>query len=991
MSALTGQISLNNPRCGNPRKLEALLQREDYLGVVISHTRECIKMLAPDGTLLDINCSGLSMLEAEFAEQVIGKNIYDLIPPADRDAFRAMTNRVCAGNQETLEFELVGLKGTGRRVETTAVPITNPDGSGFIQLAITRDITERHRTEQILAAKIRQQRAVAELGLAALRGDELQTLFDHAANEIARALGADLCWVLELLPDRSAALLRAGFGWKKGLVGNATAGAGRESEAGYTFLSSKPVIVHDLRKETRFSGCSLLHEHGVISGLSCIIMGDHGPWGVLGAHTKLQRDFSRDDVAFLQTVANVLAGAIQNRRVQEALQESETRVQAELADSKLLQSISAEMIQEQNVQDIYEKLTDAAVAIMRSDFASLQMLYPERGSDGELRLLAFRNFTPEAAQQWEWVGRETPSSCGEALRMNRRIIVPDVTQCHFFAKDGVAAYLNSDIHAVQSTPLFSRDGKLVGMISTHWRRPHEPTERDLRLFDILARQAADLIERKAAEDALRQSERRLRTMAEGLPNLVWTNRPDGHCDWLSSQWGRYTGIPEQELLGFNWLERVIHPDDRERTTERWWAACRDQAEYDVEYRIRRHDGEYRWFKTRGVPLRDESGRIIYWFGTCTDIEDLKQAEMGLQRLAAIVESSDDAIISKDLNGIVCSWNKGAERIFGYTADEVIGKPITVLMPPERINEEPGILERIRKGERIDHYETVRRRKDGTLLNVSLTVSPISDARGKVIGASKIARNITDRVRAKEKLEQTVSERTASLREAIAQMEEFSYSFSHDLRAPVRAMKGYAQFILDQYAARLDAKGCDLLERIVRGSARMEQLIHDVLTYTRLASSDIELKRVSLKQFLQDLVQQFPEFQRPRAEVVIRGPLPDILAHEPSLGQAVSNLLANGVKFVAQGTTPRLHLWTETRGDKVRLWVEDNGVGIQPQYQHRLFRIFERVHQDARFDGTGIGLAIVRKAAERMGGAVGVESDGITGSSFWIELSKAGGE
>jgi len=360
----------------------------------------------------------------------------------------------------------------------------------------------------------------------------------------------------------------------------------------------------------------------------------------------------------------------------------------------------------------------------------------------------------------------------------------------------------------------------------------------------------------------------------------------------------------------------------------------------------------------------------------------------VQRLAAIVESSDDAIISKDLNGIICSWNKGAERIFGYGADEVIGKSITTLMPPERLNEEPGILQRIRAGERIDHYETVRRRKDGSLLNVSLTVSPIRDATGKVIGASKIARDITDNIRAQEKLELTVSERTASLREAIAQMEEFSYSVSHDMRAPVRAMKGYAQLVLDEYADRLDAKGCGLLERITRGSARMEQLIHDVLTYTRLASSDIQLQRVPLKQFLQELIQHYPEFQRRRDEVIIREPLEDVLAHEPSLTQALSNLLANGFKFVAPGTTPRLEVWTETRGDKVRLWLEDNGVGIHPQYQHRLFRMFERVHQDPRFDGTGIGLAIVRKAAERMGGSVGVESDGITGSSFWIELPKA---
>jgi PAS domain S-box-containing protein len=171
-------------------------------------------------------------------------------------------------------------------------------------------------------------------------------------------------------------------------------------------------------------------------------------------------------------------------------------------------------------------------------------------------------------------------------------------------------------------------------------------------------------------------------------------------------------------------------------------------------------------------------------------------------LAAIVESSDDAIISKDLDGIIQTWNKAAERIFGYTPEEATGKSVTMLIPEGRRDEEPVILSRIRAGERIDHYETVRRRKDGTLLNISLTVSPIKDQDGRVVGASKIARDITSRKRAQaelraareelarmnERLEVRVQERTASLTEAMAHLEEFSYTVSHDLQAPARAMK-----------------------------------------------------------------------------------------------------------------------------------------------------------------------------------------------------------
>lgn len=369
-------------------------------------------------------------------------------------------------------------------------------------------------------------------------------------------------------------------------------------------------------------------------------------------------------------------------------------------------------------------------------------------------------------------------------------------------------------------------------------------------------------------------------------------------------------------------------------------------------------------------------------------------------LAAIVESSDDAIITKDLNGTITSWNQAAERLFGYTAGEAIGKPVSMLIPEDRRDEEPNILGHLRKGQRIDHYETVRRRKDGSLLNISLTVSPVRDREGRIMGASKIARDITELKNAERKLreakeelslansnlEKRVEERTASLREAIAQMEEFSYSVSHDLRAPVRAMKGYAQATLEDYGDCLDAKGHDFLDRIIRGSTRMERLIHDVLTYSRLARCDIQIQPVSLQKLLPDIIDQYPAMQPPRAKIMIREPLDTVLAHEPSLTQGISNLLSNGVKFVAPGTTPELQVWTEKYDGKVRLWIEDNGIGIKPEHQRRLFGMFERVHQDTNYDGTGIGLAIVRKAVEKMGGTAGVESDGITGSSFWIELA-----
>lgn len=254
-------------------------------------------------------------------------------------------------------------------------------------------------------------------------------------------------------------------------------------------------------------------------------------------------------------------------------------------------------------------------------------------------------------------------------------------------------------------------------------------------------------------------------------------------------------------------------------------------------------------------------------------------------------------------------------------------------------------------------------------------------------ASQVAFAIERRKSAAE-LESLVTERTASLQKVIEQMEEFSYSVSHDLRSPVRAMRGYAEAILADYGSRLDDHGRELLDRIQRNGSRMDRLIQDLLTYTRLARREIRMDVVSLDRLVREVVQHYPEMSPEVATIEILGTLPDVMAHEPSLMQAVSNLLSNAVKFVPRGTRPCVKVGSDVTGGRGRLWVEDNGIGIPAEYQQRLFGLFERVHGDQKFEGTGIGLAIVRKSVERMHGATGVVSDGKSGSRFWIELPLA---
>lgn len=235
------------------------------------------------------------------------------------------------------------------------------------------------------------------------------------------------------------------------------------------------------------------------------------------------------------------------------------------------------------------------------------------------------------------------------------------------------------------------------------------------------------------------------------------------------------------------------------------------------------------------------------------------------------------------------------------------------------------------------------------------------------------------------LERTVEARTTSLREAVVQMEEFSSAISHDLRSPLRSMHSFASLLLEDYGPALDATAQDYLRRIVRASDRMHRMTSELLHYSRVARTQVDLAPTAVEPVVQTIVEHYAEMKPPTV-VRVQSPLATVMAYEPSLTQCIGNLMTNASKFVRPGTAAQITVRTERRGSRVRIWIEDQGIGIKPEAQAKLFQVFQRVPTEARYEGTGMGLAIVRKAAEKMGGTCGVVSDGTAGSRFWIELA-----
>jgi PAS domain S-box-containing protein len=360
-------------------------------------------------------------------------------------------------------------------------------------------------------------------------------------------------------------------------------------------------------------------------------------------------------------------------------------------------------------------------------------------------------------------------------------------------------------------------------------------------------------------------------------------------------------------------------------------------------------------------------------------------------LSSIIESSDDAIIGKDLAGKVVSWNAGAQRIFGYHADEMVGSSIERLVAPDRPDEELRILENAKRGE-TRLYETVRRRKDGTPVNLSLAVSPIRDAQGAIVGVSSIARDITERKRSEDQilklnaeLEHRVLIRTAELTAANQELEAFTYSVAHDLRAPLRHIDAFSRILQEDFAGQFPAEAAQLIETIRRGSENMSRLVNDLLNLAHVGRQEMKKEPTSLNLLIEEAITELKHENAGRHVEWQVADLPSVQGDPGLLKQVFANLLSNSVKYTRPRKKAVIEIGLRVMNDEPVIYVRDNGVGFNMKYADKLFGVFQRLHRAEEFEGTGVGLAIVERVVKRHGGHIWAESELDKSATFYFTL------
>lgn len=917
--------------------------------------------------------------------------LINCVHPQERDFVQRMNQQaISQGTDYDIQFRVVLADGSIRWLASKGVVFHNASGEALRISGVDMDITKRKQAEAALEVHANQQQLVAELSQIALAGTDLTTLMNSSVKLIAQCLKVEYCKVLELLPDGNALFLRAGVGWQSGLVGQATVSTGIDSQAGYTLFSQGPVIVSDLRTETRFNGPPLLHNHKVISGISVVIHGKEHPFGVLGAHTTSKRTFTKDDISFLQAIANVLATAIERQRVEDALKKSEER---------------------------------ALLAV--------------RGNNDGIWDWNLRTNEVFFSTRWkEMLGYEDNEICDNLDRWLTRIHPDDI---------GSVTQAIAD-HFAQKTPFYISEYRVQCKNNTYkWilDRGQAVWDADGNVVRMTGSHT-DVTERKLAEEQLRQSEERFQIVARATNDALWDWDLLTNKVWWNQSVQTLFGYSVEEVgSDLNWWCDRIHPNDTQRIISDVNAAIANGEQFwSGEYRFRRSDGSYADILDRSYVVRDRTGRPVRMIGAMMDISHRKQAHAELERqnsrsqlFADITLNIRQSLqIDEILQTSVTEVQKvlQADRVLilrltpNYTfmvlkeavvpnlpifvgqliADPCFGEDyiqqyrqgrISAIADIEQANIQPCHVELLRQfGVKANLVVPIFLQNQlWGLLIAHQCAHPRQWTNWEIDLLQQLADQIGIALAQSSILEQETRQRQ-ELARSNEELQQFAFIASHDLQEPLRKIKTFSERLKTTCSDCLNEQGRDYLERMQNAALRMQNLIEDLLTLSRVSTRTQPFVLINLTKIAQEVVSDLEvRIQQSGGRVEI-GELPTIKADPLQMRQLLQNLIGNALKFHRQQVPPIVKIYgrlLNNQLDKVavgsemcQIIVEDNGIGFEEKYLDRIFNIFQRLHGRQEYEGTGIGLALCRKIVERHHGSITAQSKPGQGAKFIVTLA-----
>ncbi|MCB9856057.1 MAG: PAS domain S-box protein [Phycisphaerales bacterium] len=493
-----------------------------------------------------------------------------------------------------------------------------------------------------------------------------------------------------------------------------------------------------------------------------------------------------------------------------------------------------------------------------------------------------------------------------------------------------------------------------------------------RLTEQLRRQA-EVLQHETRQRELAESQLRIALEASPAGALIVDAR--GRIVVVNEQFENMFGYEHGELLGQP-IETLVPIDARSRHASQRSAylsapAARPMAEDREVFGIRKNGTEF----PVGIclnPIDHDSGPAV--MGVVVDVTDQRRAERQMRYFKAIIESSEDAIVGKDLSGVVTSWNRGAEQLYGYAAEEMIGQNIATIAPRDRIEEFDSILKRVARGERIDHFETARRHKDGRLIDTDISVSPIRDARGQVVGASAIARNITESKRMAAELEQCAE----AVRASSQALQHFAQVALDNHRTMNSEQKSVSQMLARIFGDTVNEAAQNDINCIFERTDELARLIEKILEYSRAGRQTMTKQTINTEDLVADVVRSISV--PPTVDIQVQGKLPAVQYDASQLRQVFENLVSNAIQHLGK-PSGEIVISGRQFNRMIQFSIKDNGVGIPETQLDRIFGLFETSGQREAGKPAGIGLAIVVRIVERHGGRVQVLSRQGAGAEF----------